>query len=457
MSHCKICGKRIKGVVFHCPECNETFCPMCGFSKQHKCDKSNMHESKGLKNGFSIGETLRYSAKLWIILMIIILIAAAGYLFYSNGSEEIGIWNKNHTGLDINEKQLEKRIHELVNVERRKHGVSSLDWDPNIAAIARAHSEDMEKRNYFSHRSPEGYKPTHRYQQANYKCNVPSENLHLGLAAGMVFEDDSGVNPISLEEAAVDAVQGWMNSPRHRENMLFDLHKSEGIGVVINSEYDIFVTQNFCQSSYDVFDSFFDLIKGRALFRAVSKSKQTIDKTEDNIPEIIETQQEIEIPENILEKSKSCLSIENNSASRDACFSSLALFWKDTAFCYQAASQKDKCLFNHAKRINNFSMCDIMTNTRIKDDCLLWKAEGIEDNSQCPEIYSVMIRDLCFKRVALAKGDAYLCEPMGHILKREQCYIEVAVQKKDISICEAETVAPVRSECNQRVKAVLNE
>ncbi|MHA1748615.1 MAG: NUDIX domain-containing protein, partial [Promethearchaeota archaeon] len=43
---------------------------------------------------------------------------------------------------EINISQLEKRIHELVNEERKKYGKSPLKWDKKLALIARKHSQD---------------------------------------------------------------------------------------------------------------------------------------------------------------------------------------------------------------------------------------------------------------------------------------------------------------------------
>ena len=43
-----------------------------------------------------------------------------------------------------------------INAEREFSGLPPLIWDPALAAAARGHAEDMERRNYFDHASPEG-------------------------------------------------------------------------------------------------------------------------------------------------------------------------------------------------------------------------------------------------------------------------------------------------------------
>ena len=51
-------------------------------------------------------------------------------------------------------------------------------------------------------------------------------------------------NYITLEDLAFRIVDGWMNSPGHRENILTETYDRKGIG--IGAEESVWVTQNFC-------------------------------------------------------------------------------------------------------------------------------------------------------------------------------------------------------------------
>ena len=76
---------------------------------------------------------------------------------------------------------LEKRMHTLINNERRKQGLPATEWDDALAKIARKHSLDMARRAYFSHLSPEGHDFSNRYRQAMYSCEVPDgSTIYLG-------------------------------------------------------------------------------------------------------------------------------------------------------------------------------------------------------------------------------------------------------------------------------------
>ena len=54
------------------------------------------------------------------------------------------------------------------------------------------------------------------------------------------------VQHLTVKEAAKQVVQGWMNSPGHRANLVRPIWLNEGIGVFLHSNGELYVTQNFC-------------------------------------------------------------------------------------------------------------------------------------------------------------------------------------------------------------------
>ncbi len=151
---------------------------------------------------------------------------------------------------------LEKRVHTLINIERKKHGLSQLEWDDALAGIGRKHSKDMALRNYFDHYSPEGYDFSYRYQQEGYQCSVRVGNtIYLGaenIALNNQYASVTTVNGEafydwnSQDTLAETTVQGWMNSAGHRKNILMPHRQREGIGVAFGPEGKVYITQNFC-------------------------------------------------------------------------------------------------------------------------------------------------------------------------------------------------------------------
>lgn len=156
---------------------------------------------------------------------------------------------------------LEKRIHELVNKERKKRGLNSLGWSSELSRIARLHSRDMASKNYFSHYDLEGRNFEHRYTRWGFACRIPMGKGRYTLGGENLFQNNlyDSVTYIrnlgatrtvydwnSLEQIARSTVSGWMKSPGHRKNILQPFWKTEGIGIAVSPDDKVLITQNFC-------------------------------------------------------------------------------------------------------------------------------------------------------------------------------------------------------------------
>lgn len=156
----------------------------------------------------------------------------------------------------ISVQDLEQRVHSLINSERKTRGLSALGLDDRLSRIARDHSRDMASRSYFSHDSPEGRDFSFRYRKQGYSCAIRTGNtIHSGaenIALGHVYRSIRTVNGVASydwytpEQMARKTVQGWMNSPGHRRNILTPHWQNQGIGIAIAPDGTVYVTQNFC-------------------------------------------------------------------------------------------------------------------------------------------------------------------------------------------------------------------
>lgn len=153
--------------------------------------------------------------------------------------------------------ELAAAIHRRINEVRRGQGLAALQWDPRLQEIALAHSRDMAERDYFDHVSPEGKDFSDRYRENGYFLTtrvgdteyVGGENLFLGNVVDSYTYDRNTREVLSysyftLEGLADAAVQGWMDSPGHRENILTPFTR-EGIGVWVDEDGEVYITQNF--------------------------------------------------------------------------------------------------------------------------------------------------------------------------------------------------------------------
>jgi uncharacterized protein YkwD len=153
---------------------------------------------------------------------------------------------------------LEQRVHDLINQQRTAHGLASLRFDPALADIARKHSEDMAAQDYFAHVDPAGQNPTARGIAAGYTCRKNygsnysygiAENLfqnNLYSSATFYSNRETVYDWNSPEEIAQTTVSGWMNSTRHRENILTPTFDREGIGVAIAPDDKVYITEDLC-------------------------------------------------------------------------------------------------------------------------------------------------------------------------------------------------------------------
>ncbi len=120
----------------------------------------------------------------------------------------------------------ESLLFKKVNEERRKIAIQELVWDPSLVPVARDHANDMWKRKYFSHYSPEGKDVGDRLNDAKINFTYAGENL-------------------ALAPTTQTAHTGLMNSKGHLENILDPNFKKLGIGVVDNGVYGKMFVQVF--------------------------------------------------------------------------------------------------------------------------------------------------------------------------------------------------------------------
>ena len=120
-----------------------------------------------------------------------------------------------------------KQALEFTNQFRKKHGKPPLQWHQALCDIGRVHSKDMgDGKVGFSH---VGFKK--RVQQYPMSHRAAAENLAM----------NSGVPESQVARVAVD---GWIDSPGHRKNLLSNQTYC-GIGVYRNARGQYYLTQLF--------------------------------------------------------------------------------------------------------------------------------------------------------------------------------------------------------------------
>ena len=131
----------------------------------------------------------------------------------------------------INASSEERRAFELANAERRARGESSLVWDAELTRMARLHSENMARQNFFDHTNPQGENMTMRARACGV-CGWTAISENIAYNSG-------------YDDPAAFAVERWMTSPKHRANMLRGGYTHSGVGVARSADGRVYFTQVF--------------------------------------------------------------------------------------------------------------------------------------------------------------------------------------------------------------------
>jgi uncharacterized protein YkwD len=126
---------------------------------------------------------------------------------------------------------IERRAFEQTNIVRVKNGLAPLVWDGEVCRMARIHSESMSRQGYFSHVTPEGFRLRERARLVGiYQYNVLAENI----AYNQGYDDPGAF-----------AVERWMQSEKHRANILSPEFRAMAIGSFVAADGSVYLTQTF--------------------------------------------------------------------------------------------------------------------------------------------------------------------------------------------------------------------
>lgn len=116
---------------------------------------------------------------------------------------------------------VETQIIELTNSFRAQNKLETVKSNAALTAVARAYAAYLAKTGQFSH-TADGHQSSERVTAGGYEWCETAENL-------ASFLDPRGFTTIDL---AKSSVEGWINSPNHRKNMLAQYATETGVGVV---------------------------------------------------------------------------------------------------------------------------------------------------------------------------------------------------------------------------------
>lgn len=171
----------------------------------------------------------------------------------SKNFQELEEVNSNINLSKIDNNLLAAAIFHATNIERKKYNKPYFMHSDKLFVVAQGHSNDMVGYNFFSHKSP-----------VKEKRTMSDRFMKAGLETNRYHAENIAKYDLRKEEtywsAAKRIVNGWMNSPGHRKNILNYRFRYLGCGVsndgklipykwINSSETDWYVwylsTQNF--------------------------------------------------------------------------------------------------------------------------------------------------------------------------------------------------------------------
>ena len=120
----------------------------------------------------------------------------------------------------------ERSAGNLLNSDRAAYGLAPLTLDPELCRIARIKSEDMRDNQYFAHTSP------------TYG-DVRDMLKHFGYAYRAAGENIAHHATVEKSQAAL------ISSPGHRRNILSQVYTKVGVGVALDKNGYVYLTQIF--------------------------------------------------------------------------------------------------------------------------------------------------------------------------------------------------------------------
>ena len=115
---------------------------------------------------------------------------------------------------------MQAELIDQLNAERKARGLAAVRLSATLDKAAQGHACDNAKRMSISHVSSDGSNLQTRLRRAGYAYRTAAENTGRGFGSG------------------ARAVQWWMNSPKHKDNILIAQVRDVGIGIAMSSAPD---------------------------------------------------------------------------------------------------------------------------------------------------------------------------------------------------------------------------
>jgi len=150
------------------------------------------------------------------VLVIVLVVLVVGLLVYMRLDNRKGVDRTRLDGSSYSQETLNKTaVINLTNEAREANGLPALCENQLLNEVAEARAVDMLEKQYFAHVSPTGEQASDVAQRVGYHYKIIAENI----ASGTFLTNRK-------------IVDGWMQSPGHRTNIVSPDVREIGVAVV---------------------------------------------------------------------------------------------------------------------------------------------------------------------------------------------------------------------------------
>ncbi len=174
-----------------------------------------------------------------LFLLLVIFAASASGLFAQTSNFQPSTAVKAIRGIDttpeakspVNIGSVERAAFRLLNQKRTENGLKPLMWSDDLERVAHIHSQNMADLKFFSHRGIDG-------KMVSDRADCLGVGNWRSIGENIAFTRGFG-------DAVEKAVELWLDSPSHRQNLMDENWKESAVGVAVATDGSYYFTQVF--------------------------------------------------------------------------------------------------------------------------------------------------------------------------------------------------------------------
>ncbi|MEK6953918.1 MAG: hypothetical protein AABX01_02850 [Candidatus Micrarchaeota archaeon] len=153
-----------------------------------------------------------------------------------------------------------------------------------------------------------------------------------------------------------------------------------------------------------------------------------------------------------------CNKLYNFSVAKDECLLNSSIYGKDPLGCMKIFNStfKDDCFSHVANLTGRISLCDNVTQAKIRNLCIRSFPEGRTVLYDCLKLPEAQ-RDGCYFSIAIEGKNPDICMKIKNKNQTDACLSKIGISSKNLAICDRVIDRPLRYECAYYNAIIAND